>query len=324
MRFRLGILFGFFACSLLFGVALLSGCDDDSGTPSAGGGKHAAAPAAANARVGPGWLLPAQIRDSVWGFQPGADAVESIRPALDANRLPPRETVRIEALLNRFAGGFPAPEAGNGGFRPAVLLTTTPWNDDTLLLVVAIEGGEPPGAEMPRDLVPSGDQRSIWVEFNAKAVEAYRPLGDPMALPLRDGATRSAAMLYEISLPRDAEPKAGIDYATLHVRYRDPADATGAVHEIDRPVTVADFIEDVDEGPDTGRFLAAIAGFGGLLRGDPAVRDLSCDDVLTLARGAASPDPDGSRAELIRLIGLAEPLIDQPSLDTTAAEDPPR
>jgi hypothetical protein len=56
----------------------------------------------------------------------------------------------------------------------------------------------------------------------------------------------------------------------------------------------------------------AVAGFGGLLRGDPAVRDLSCSDVIGLAEDAALPDPDGWHGQMIAVMRRAEPLIDLP------------
>jgi hypothetical protein len=49
-----------------------------------------------------------------------------------------------------------------------------------------------------------------------------------------------------------------------------------------------------------------------LLRGDPAMRDLSCNDVIALAQSIRQPDADGWRAQLIALMYRAEPLIDLP------------
>ena len=104
-----------------------------------------------------------------------------------ANMLPARNNVRIEALVNRALSsiGPPAPEASPS--RPMVVLATTPWNDDTMLLWVEV-----PGLAAP-------DKTMVDIEFDPAAVAAYRTLGDPAALPVLTPDTAGrVAMLYEI------------------------------------------------------------------------------------------------------------------------------
>jgi hypothetical protein len=63
-----------------------------------------------------------------------------------------------------------------------------------------------------------------------------------------------------------------------------------------------------------------------LLRGDPSLRDLSCNDAIALAENASQPDPDGWHAQVISVMHRAEPLIDLPSRDTVlpAPDEPPK
>jgi len=56
------------------------------------------------------------------------------------------------------------------------------------------------------------------------------------------------------------------------------------------------------------RFASAVAGFGMLLRNSPNAGSLTWPQVLTLARGARGDDPEGYRADFIRLAEMASEL----------------
>lgn len=319
MRRGLPFLLAAMSVAAALGLGSLGGCDDDNGNETAKTAKHATTNAAA--RLGIDWRNVSEARISAWGFTTRPDGLDEIRDALESGMLPPRTSVKIAGLVARFATGLPQPEPGDPAFRPTIVLTTTPWNDDTLLLLVGLAGADSPPAMIPRDLAQTPDRPAVTVEFDPKNVAAYRLLGDPATLPIASGGAKSVAVLYELSPLR--EPVAGgrSRYAMLHVRYRlaDALDST--VHEVEQPITDGDFVETVDDAPDMVRFAAAVAGFGSLLRGDPAVRDLSCNEVISLAQSAAAPDPDGARAQLIQLMRRAEPLIDLPTSDSPTVGD---
>jgi hypothetical protein len=308
---------------LLTGIALaaaaLSGCDDrDSGKQGANGDKQKDTAATAPVRFGAGWHAVTDSRQSAWGFtQAGTpdagdtnslDALSGIRAALMANMLPAHNSVRIEALVNRALSSISQTSAADKSSenRPMVVLTTTPWNDESLLLWVEV-----PGLTAPVNAM-------IAVEFDPSAVAAFRTLGDPLALPgpieIPGGVMAGrAAMLYEL-LPQRTEPagKGGsakliIKYGVLHVG-GDPAGSAKS----DQPITTSDAVGTIDNAPEVVRFATAAAGFGGLLRGDPSMRDLSCNDVIALAQSVRQPDTDGWRAQLIALMYRAQPLIDLP------------
>jgi Ca-activated chloride channel family protein len=71
-----------------------------------------------------------------------------IRNSLSNGQLPPKDAVRIEEMINYFPYEYAAP-TGTDAFQPTVTLTSTPWNADTQLLHIGIQGALPDLAERP-------------------------------------------------------------------------------------------------------------------------------------------------------------------------------
>ncbi len=63
--------------------------------------------------------------------------------------LPPAGAVRIEELINYFPYGYPAPTAGEAPFRSTVTVMDSPWNVDTLLIHIGIQGRRPAVDDRP-------------------------------------------------------------------------------------------------------------------------------------------------------------------------------
>lgn len=72
-----------------------------------------------------------------------------VRSSLSRGQLPPREAVRIEEMVNYFPYNYPAPDAGEAPFRTTVTTFQTPWNADTQLVHIALQGRMPEIAERP-------------------------------------------------------------------------------------------------------------------------------------------------------------------------------
>ncbi len=70
-------------------------------------------------------------------------AYSVVRSSLMAGQVPPKEAVRIEEMINYFPYDYPAPDADDGPFRPTVSSMTTPWNPDTQLVHIALQGQLP-------------------------------------------------------------------------------------------------------------------------------------------------------------------------------------
>ena len=73
-------------------------------------------------------------------------AYSLIRSSLTAGQLPPTGAVRIEEMINYFPYAYPAPDMSADGahpFQPTVNVFETPWNVDTQLVHIAIQGDLP-------------------------------------------------------------------------------------------------------------------------------------------------------------------------------------
>jgi len=71
------------------------------------------------------------------------------RSSLNAGYLPDPDAVRIEEMVNYFPYAWPAPDAGEGPFRPTVSVMPTPWNEGTELVAIALKGEMPPVEDRP-------------------------------------------------------------------------------------------------------------------------------------------------------------------------------
>ena len=106
--------------------------------------------------------------------------------------------------------------------------------------------------------------------------------------------------------PRHAEPNVpgSDDWLTVKLRYKAPQGSKSQL-----AITVLDGSpRRIEETTESGRFTAAVALFGMLLRDSDFKGEGDFDLVRSLARGALGEDPRGERAEFIRLVALAEDL----------------
>lgn len=72
-----------------------------------------------------------------------------VRSSLTNGYLPSRDSVRIEELVNYFPYAYPAPGERGAPFRPTVTISETPWNPDTLLMHIGIQGRLPVTEDRP-------------------------------------------------------------------------------------------------------------------------------------------------------------------------------
>ena len=173
----------------------------------------------------------------------------------------------------------------------------------------------------------------VQVEFNPLLVSQYRLIGyENRRLEAEDfdddkkdageiGAGHTVTALYEIvpageeaeSRARDLRyqgrrelSEAGRDgeLLTVMLRYKEPEGGPSrllAVPVLDHGRTLAQASEDF-------RFASAVAAFGMLLRESEHRGEASFEQVLELARSGRGDDPEGYRAEFVRLVELARDL----------------
>ncbi|MFZ1103968.1 MAG: VWA domain-containing protein [Hyphomicrobiaceae bacterium] len=73
-----------------------------------------------------------------------------VRRALNAAKLPPKQAVRVEEMINYFPYDYPLPEDRSAPFRPTVSVLPSPWNPSNKLVHIAIKGFDVPRSQHPR------------------------------------------------------------------------------------------------------------------------------------------------------------------------------
>ena len=179
------------------------------------------------------------------------------------------------------------------------------------------------------------------VEFNPAYVKAYRLVGyENRLLADKDfnddtkdagemGAGHTVTALYEIipagsdetgfptvdplryqgkgesRLSEEMRPSlkdAPRELCNIKLRYKEPDGLTSKLFS----KTVGPDIKKAGETTDRFRFSAAVAEFGMILRNSKYSGNATVEDVVSLASGARGTDPDGYRAEFIRLVQSAK------------------
>ncbi len=72
------------------------------------------------------------------------------RRYLNDGTLPPIDAIRAEEVINYFDYAYPLPETADAPFAASVTVTDTPWNDDTQLMHIGIQGYDIEMDERPR------------------------------------------------------------------------------------------------------------------------------------------------------------------------------
>lgn len=73
-----------------------------------------------------------------------------MRRSLAGGRMPPRESVRVEELVNYFPYAYPAPESRAQPFRVTTAVLPSPWTGENQLLHIAIRGYDIARNQRPR------------------------------------------------------------------------------------------------------------------------------------------------------------------------------
>jgi Ca-activated chloride channel family protein len=94
----------------------------------------------------------------------------------------------------------------------------------------------------------------------------------------------------------------GKELATIKFRYKKPDEDKS----IESSQTVFATATPLQSASEDFRFAAAVAWFGLKLRASELIADKDMQNIVRLAKGASSFDPDGYRAECIRLMETAK------------------
>ncbi|MGD2084615.1 MAG: von Willebrand factor type A domain-containing protein [Candidatus Aminicenantes bacterium] len=182
--------------------------------------------------------------------------------------------------------------------------------------------------EMRANLFTIAKDVKIQVEFNPTKVKAYRLVGyENRVLADEDfdddkkdagelGAGHTVTALYEL-IPAGSGEKvkktgdlkyqetkikdtaaSSAEIMTVKFRYKPPKEEKSKL--IEHPVIDPDI--SLAETSNNFRFSAAVAGFGMLLRDSKFKGNLTYDAIIELAKASKGKDPEGYRAEFIRLV----------------------
>ncbi|MBL4806376.1 MAG: VWA domain-containing protein [Rhodobacteraceae bacterium] len=98
-------------------------------------------------------------------------AYSFVRSNLMRGYLPNPDAVRTEEMINYFSYDYPVPQAGEAPFSTSVTITDTPWNPNTQLMHIAIQGYE----------ILAEDRPPVNLVF---LIDTSGSMGQPNKLPL--------------------------------------------------------------------------------------------------------------------------------------------
>jgi hypothetical protein len=241
-----------------------------------------------------------------------------IRRSINAGLLPPRESVRIEGMINHFPYEYPQPSAGQP-FSLNLDVVTCPWEPTHRLVRIGLKGHQ--------DIAVRADSR-IEVEFNPRRVASYRLIGydrqktdtqnsneeNVGSHPIAAGYTLTT--LYEVvplkrvgtaahtQMPTVAgEASEPLLTANLQPTTRGNDAAVGFIQR-----TLSDTGFDFAAAPSDLKFAAAVAEFGMILRDSEYKGNGSLQQVIEWAQQGAGADMNGYRADFIELVRKAQAL----------------
>jgi len=241
-----------------------------------------------------------------------------VRRSINAGLLPPRESVRIEGMINHFSYEYPQPAAGEP-FSLNLDVVICPWEPTHRLVRIGLKGNQ--------DIALREDSR-IEVEFDPRRVASYRLIGyDRQETEIQNSHEESAGShsmaagytftaLYEVvplkrvrttpdmQMPRAAgEASEPLLTAKLQLNTRGNGAAAGLIQR-----NVNDTAFDFAVAPGDLKFAAAVAEFGMILRDSEYKGNGSLQQVIEWAQQGKGADVNGYRADFIELVRKAQAL----------------
>ncbi|MEL7026843.1 MAG: VWA domain-containing protein, partial [Pseudomonadota bacterium] len=247
-----------------------------------------------------------------------------VRSSLKRGQMPPQSAVRIEEMINYFPYDYPAPD-GPHPFQPTVTVAPTPWNPDTQLVHIAVQGETP----------ATDDRPPLNLVF---LIDTSGSMQDPAKLPL---LKQSFAMMLSELRPEDQvaivtyagsagqvlEPTAAADRDTI-LAALDRLEAGGSTAGqagLQQAYSVADGM--AEDGEVTRVLLATDGDFNVGLSDPEALKDFIADkrdrgaylSVLGFGRGnlddatmqALAQNGNGTAAYIDTLSEARKVLVDQ-------------
>jgi hypothetical protein len=230
----------------------------------------------------------------------------------DQNQLPPRDAVRIEAMVNSFSYDYPPP-AGNNPFSALIEAAAAPWNPQHRLVRIGIKAKNVDARRRPSGNIVASDVK-LEVEFNPAVVGEYRLIdegrpGQQIRASSSDAkdagsveAGQTFTALYEI-VPKVLK-SGSTQTLTVKMSYKDSNG--GDARQLVLPLV--DRGQTFERAGTDFRFAAAVASFGMVLSDSPYKGTASFDSTLAIAEHSMGSDHNGQRHEFVQLIERARQL----------------
>ena len=255
--------------------------------------------------------------------------------------LPPKDSVRIEEMINYFTYNYPRPKPDEL-FSIDVEVAGCPWADSHRLVRIGFRGREIADPVVKKDVAQQIDgtpvtiarEVKIQVEFNSAMVTSRRLMGYDKRMLRKDfnndeidageiAAGHMVTALYEVvpvggaaspsvppldplkySVPPENARSNSSEMLTVKLRYKKP---DGDKSELLERAVVDDGKQFANASVDF-KFAAAVAEFGMLLRDSEFKGSGTMGAVLQWAQEGKSADTNGYRAGFLELVRKAQVL----------------
>ncbi len=144
-------------------------------------------------------------------------AYSNVRRFLTQGRLPPRDSVRVEELINYFDYDYPLPRTRQRPFEPSVTLVPSPWSNGRTLMHIGLQGFDAiPAQRPPLNLVLLLDVSGSMsgADRLPLAIQGFRMLVDQ--LEARD---RVSIVVYAGAAGAVLEPTPGNERARINAAF---------------------------------------------------------------------------------------------------------
>jgi hypothetical protein len=264
-----------------------------------------------------------------------------VRRFINEGVLPPRDSVRIEEMINYFPYDYPEPSRDQL-LSLDVEVASCPWAESHRLVRIGLKGRKTASSEADTGEAPSrpvkiANDVKIQVEFNPAQVASYHLIGYEQQMSGREDLNRdeidggeidaghTVTAFYEV-VPAGAnanlaavvppvDPRKNGSYAihsakesnemlTVKLRYKKPNDDKS---ELIERALVDDGKQFASASPDF-KFAAAVAEFGMLLHESEFKGNGTLGAVLEWAQEGRGTDANGYRAGFLELVRKTEAL----------------
>jgi Ca-activated chloride channel family protein len=225
---------------------------------------------------------------------------------------------------------------GRGNLNDALIQRLTQsGNGNAAYIDTLLEARKAMSQELGSTMFPIANDVKVQIEFNPQQVAAYRLIGyETRMLQRQDfnndqvdagdmGAGHTVTAIYEITpaaaaaklvdplryqraKPPAGAPDKGDELAFVKLRYKLPGQSTSRLSEV--PLRASAARASMAAVPEEQRFAVAVAAFGQRLRGETEVANYPYADIAALANSARGADPEGYRAEFVKLVRMAQTL----------------